>query len=119
MLRDARLRVDFSTSTFYPIMALMLSSDVVLDVVSSAGHAADWAAHCTLGELMPFFGILGMLYGPLSSLTQLTNWLTNFTTQLHRIFEVLDTPVSINVHAVSACDPEDARRDRVLECVLN
>src|SRR5690606_36965339 len=49
----------------------------------------------SLGTLMAFFGYLGMFYTPLSQLTHLTNWVTQFTTQLHRIFEVLDTPITV------------------------
>ena len=49
----------------------------------------------SLGELMAFFGYLWMFYGPLAALPQLTSWLTQFATQSHRIFEVLDTPCSV------------------------
>ena len=93
-LRDARLRVDFSAATFYPVMGLVFSSGGWL--IWYIGGQRVLGGTLSLGELMAFFGYLGMFYGPLSSLTQLTNWLTNFTTQVHRIFEVLDTPVSIN-----------------------
>ena len=93
-LRDARLRVDFSAATFYPIMGLVFSTGGWL--IWYIGGQRVLGGDLTLGKLMTFFGYLGMFYGPLSSLTQLTNWLTNFTTQVHRIFEVLDTPVSIN-----------------------
>ena len=41
---------------------------------------------------MAFFGYLGMFYGPLSQLTNLTSWLTQFSSQMHRIFEILDAP---------------------------
>ncbi len=92
-LRNARLRVDFSAATFYPIMGLVFSSGGWL--IWYIGGQRVLGGKLTLGDLMAFFGYLGMFYGPLSSLTQLTNWLTNFTTQVHRIFEVLDTPVSI------------------------
>jgi ATP-binding cassette, subfamily B, bacterial len=49
----------------------------------------------SLGELMAFFGYMWMFYGPLAALPQLTSWLTQFATQSHRIFEVLDTPSSV------------------------
>jgi ATP-binding cassette subfamily B protein len=49
----------------------------------------------TLGTLMAFFGYLGMFYGPLNSLMALSQWLTSFTTQANRIFEVLDTTPEI------------------------
>jgi len=50
----------------------------------------------TLGTLMAFFGYLGMFYGPLNSLMALSQWLTSFTTQANRIFEVLDTEAEIS-----------------------
>jgi len=37
-----------------------------------------------------------MFYAPLASLTQLTNWLTQFMTASQRTFEILDTPAQIN-----------------------
>jgi len=49
----------------------------------------------TLGQLMAFLGYLWMFYNPLSSLTQLTNWLTQFLTASQRVFEVLDAAPQI------------------------
>jgi len=49
-----------------------------------------------LGDLMAFLGYLGMFYAPLTSLTQLTNWLTAFLTATQRTFEILDTPPQIS-----------------------
>ncbi|MBA3685415.1 MAG: ATP-binding cassette domain-containing protein, partial [Planctomycetes bacterium] len=106
-LRDARLRVDASASTFYPLMGLIfgvggwivwyvggvkvLESNAAL----AGGASPDTAAGISLGTLIAFFSYLGLFYGPLSSLTNLTSWLTQFSTQMHRIFEVLDTPIAI------------------------
>jgi ABC-type multidrug transport system ATPase subunit len=47
----------------------------------------------TLGSLMAFLAYLAMFYAPLSTLSQLTTWLTSFLTGCHRVFELLDTPV--------------------------
>jgi ABC-type multidrug transport system ATPase subunit len=45
----------------------------------------------TLGGLMAFLAYLAMFYTPLSTLAQLTTWLTSFLTASQRVFELLDT----------------------------
>jgi ATP-binding cassette subfamily B protein len=93
-LRQSRLQVDIAAGTFYPMMGLVFQVGGWL-VWYVGGHAV--LGHTlSLGTLMAFFGYLWMFYGPLSQVTHLTHWLTRFTTQIHRIFEVLDTPVSVN-----------------------
>src|SRR5690606_9149302 len=42
-----------------------------------------------------FFGYLFMFYAPLATLPQFTNWMSQFSTQAARIFEILDTPTAI------------------------
>ena len=44
----------------------------------------------TLGTLLAFLGYLTLFYSPLNALTQMSTWFTSFTTQAHRVFEVLD-----------------------------
>jgi ABC-type multidrug transport system ATPase subunit len=46
----------------------------------------------TLGALMAFLAYLSMFYAPLTTLAQLTTWLTSFLTASQRVFELLDTP---------------------------
>lgn len=65
----------------------------VLD--SNAAVKAGGDPTLTLGNLLKFLGYLGMFYAPLTSLTQLTNWLTGFLTATQRTFEILDTPAQI------------------------
>ncbi len=92
-LRDARIMVDSANATFAPIVA----------VVFGAGGWIIWywggkevlGDRLTLGTLIAFFSYLGLFYGPLAQLTNLTTWLTQFATQMQRIFEVLDTPITI------------------------
>jgi ATP-binding cassette subfamily B protein len=105
-LRDARRRVDASAATFYPLMGLIfgvggwivwyVGGQKVLEnnAALASGAHADAAAGISLGTLIAFFSYLGLFYGPLSGLTNLTTWLTQFSTQMHRIFEVLDTPIA-------------------------
>lgn len=92
-LRDARYKVDTSASTFYPLMGIVFQIGGWIVWYVGGGEVLN--RELTLGTLMAFFGYLGMFYGPLNQLTHLTSWITQFTTQMHRIFEVLDTPVSI------------------------
>ena len=54
------------------------------------------AGKMTLGSLMAFLAYLAMFYAPLSTLSQLTTWLTSFMTGCQRVFELLDTPTETN-----------------------
>jgi len=91
-MRIARQRVDMSSATFYPTMGLVFQTGGW--IVWYVGGQGVLGHSVSLGTLMAFFGYLWMFYGPLGQLTQLTNWITQFTTQMHRIFEVLDTPIA-------------------------
>jgi ATP-binding cassette subfamily B protein len=89
-LRAGHMAVDIAASTFYPIVGFVFSAGGL--IVWYVGGRAILEQHSiTLGTLMAFFGYLGMFYGPLNSLMALSQWLTSFTTQANRIFEVLDT----------------------------
>ena len=94
-LRTSRMSVDIASSTFYPIVGFVFSAGGL--IVWYVGGRSILERHSiTLGTLMAFFGYLGMFYGPLNSLMALSQWLTSFTTQANRIFEVLDTEAEVN-----------------------
>jgi ATP-binding cassette subfamily B protein len=92
-LLNTRRGVDLSGSIFHPIMGLVFQLGGW--IVWFVGGKNVLQGEMTLGSLMAFFGYLWMFYGPLGSLTQFTNWLTQFVTQAHRVFEILDTPEEI------------------------
>lgn len=109
-LRDARRKVDISSATFYPAMFLIFQVGgwIVWYVGGSEvlQHNADPKQGISLGTLMAFFGLMWMFYNPLNALTNLTSWITQFSTQMHRIFEVLDTAISIPEAATPKRLPE-------------
>lgn len=92
-LQTSRRTVDKGIATFNPLMGLVFQFGGW--IVWFVGGRDVIGQEMTLGTLMAFFGYLWMFYGPLNTLTQFTNWLTQFVTQAHRIFEILDTPVHI------------------------
>ena len=115
-LRDARLRVDFSASTFYPIMGLVFSS----------GGWLIWyiGGQRVLGRLIVAGRADGLLRLPRHVL-----WPPEFTDSADQLADQLHHAGAPDFrgpgyagfdqrHAVSGCHPEDARRDRVLECGL-
>ena len=93
-LRRSRVTVEKATSSFTAIMALIFSLGGL--IVWYVGGRDVLAAKMTLGSLMAFLAYLAMFYAPLSTLSQLTTWLTSFMTGCHRVFELLDTPVETN-----------------------
>ena len=92
-LRDTRRSVDRATLTFNPIMALIFQFGGW--IVWFVGGRDVIGNGMSLGSLIAYLSYLAMFYGPLTMLTQFTNWLTQFSTQAHRIFEILDTPMEI------------------------
>ncbi len=92
-LRDTRLTVDSSTATFNPFMAIIFLSGGW--IVWYVGGRDKLNGIMTMGSLIAYLNYLWMFYMPLTMLTQFTNWLTQFVTQAHRIFEILDTPAEI------------------------
>jgi len=92
-LRNSRLSVETSTATFSAVMQLVFSlGGLIVWFVGGRNVLAD---RMTLGSLMAFLAYLVMFYTPLSTLAQLTTWLTSFMTAGHRIFELLETPVQV------------------------
>jgi ATP-binding cassette subfamily B protein len=93
-VRDAARRVEYATSLFNPAMAMIfgLGGPIVWYV---GGRDAIETQRLTLGDLMAFLAYLGMFYGPLAHITQLTDWLTQFLTAAQRTFEIIDTAPQI------------------------
>jgi len=91
--RRSRVRMDVASGTYSAFAGwfFTLGSPFVWWI----GGAAVIRGEMTAGELLAFFGYLGMLYGPMSTLAGMNRWLTAFSTQVHRVFEVLDTQPEI------------------------
>ncbi len=89
-LRRSRETVEKATASFTAIMALIFSLGGL--IVWYAGGREVLAGKMTLGSLMAFLAYLTLFYAPLTTLSQLTTWLTSFMTGCQRVFELLDTP---------------------------
>ena len=94
-LRGARLNVDRATSTFYPIVGFIFGLGGLIVWFIGGKYVLQEQYGMTLGTLTAFASYLGMFYGPLSSLTYISSWVTSFMTATQRIFEVLDTQPDI------------------------
>ncbi|MBN1874285.1 MAG: ABC transporter ATP-binding protein [Anaerolineae bacterium] len=88
---DARLQVDLAWSKFFPLISFAFSAGGL--IIWYAGGQAVLADTITLGTLMAFISYLGMFYGPLSNLTQISQTLNRFLTISQRTFELLDEDV--------------------------
>ncbi len=89
-LRTSRTTVEGAATSFTAVMALVFSMGGL--IVWYVGGRDVLAGEMTLGSLMAFLAYLAMFYAPLSTLSQLTTWLTSFLTGCQRVFEVIDTP---------------------------
>ncbi len=97
-LRDSRLSVDTSTSTFA----------IGIGVLFAVGTLAAWYlggrdvlfGRMTLGALMAFLQYLAMFYAPLTSIAESTTWFANFFSVSRRIGDLLDAPGESGGHHV-------------------
>jgi ATP-binding cassette subfamily B protein len=93
-LRRSRTTVEQATASYSAIMAMIFSLGGL--IVWYVGGRDVLGGQMSLGSLMAFLAYLGMFYAPLSTLSQLTTWLTSFMTGCQRVFELLDTPTETN-----------------------
>ncbi|HEU5315868.1 MAG TPA: DUF1854 domain-containing protein, partial [Chloroflexota bacterium] len=93
-LRRARIAVDRSQTTYYPLVSFVFSLGGLI-VWYAGGKDVLGQRGMTLGTLMAFFGYLGLFYAPMNQLTQIGQWLTSFMTAAYRLFDVLDAEPQI------------------------
>ncbi|NSW53815.1 MAG: ABC transporter ATP-binding protein [Anaerolineae bacterium] len=84
----ARLRVDQAWARFFPLISFAFGAGGL--IIWYAGGKSVLAGTITLGTLMAFLSYLGMFYGPLSNMAQISQALNRFTTISQRTFEFLD-----------------------------
>jgi len=94
-VRDSARRVEYATSLFNPAMGLIFSVGNPIVWYVGGQEVIHKEGGFSLGALMAFLAYLGMFYGPLTHMTQLTDWLTRFFTAAQRTFEIIDTSPQI------------------------
>jgi ATP-binding cassette subfamily B protein len=80
-------------ATFNPIMGFVFGLGGL--IIWFAGGRMVLEQHISLGTLMAYFGYMGMLYGPVSALSMFSNWVTGFLSAGQRVFEVLDSSLTL------------------------
>ena len=91
---QSALDVGYATARFYPFVSFLFTLGSYFiwirggsEILSGEGGSD---SGLTIGVLIAFLSYLSLFYAPLNSLTQMSTWFTSFTTQAHRVFEVLD-----------------------------
>ncbi len=84
----ARLRVDQAWGRFFPLISFAFGAGGLL--IWYAGGNSVLQGKISLGTLMAFLSYLGMFYGPLSQMAQISQALNRFATISQRTFEFLD-----------------------------
>jgi ATP-binding cassette subfamily B protein len=92
-MRDARRGLQYSTTTFQPLMGLLFISGGL--IIWYYGGEQVLNGVLTLGTLMAFLSYIGMFYAPLQALSMFSNWLTGFISASQRVFEVLDADAKL------------------------
>ena len=88
-LFGAAMHADRTWGTIFPLIWLIMGSGSLL-VWYFGGLMRIADPRVTVGDLVAFLAYLGMLYGPLHFITQVTQWMSRALTAAERIFEVLD-----------------------------
>ncbi|MHB9033675.1 MAG: ABC transporter transmembrane domain-containing protein, partial [Anaerolineae bacterium] len=84
----SQLQVDLAWSKFFPFLSFAFSAGGL--IIWYAGGRAVLENRISLGMLMAFLNYLGMFYGPLSNLTNVSQTMNRFLTISQRTFEMLD-----------------------------
>ena len=86
------LAINRSWMTFFPIISFLfgVGSLMVWYIGGRFVLSNDPQYHISLGTLIAFLSYLGMFYGPLTALTQISQWATQLLTATHRIFEIFE-----------------------------
>jgi ATP-binding cassette subfamily B protein len=101
---EARLRIDQAWGRFFPLISFAFGAGGLL--IWYTGGKAVLANQISLGTLMAFLSYLGMFYGPLSNMAQISQALNRFATISQRTFEFLDeTPKVQNMPKLAKTKP--------------
>ena len=85
---NARLRVDQAWGRFFPLISFAFGAGGL--IIWYAGGRSVLEDRISLGTLMAFLSYLGMFYGPLSNMAQISQAINRFATISQRTFEFLD-----------------------------
>jgi ATP-binding cassette, subfamily B, bacterial len=89
-LRDSRMTVDSSTTTFSALMGLIFALGTL--AVWHIGGQDVMSGTMTLGSLMAFLAYLAVFYTPLTTIAESTAWFANFFSVSRRIGDLLAAP---------------------------
>ena len=92
-LRESRLGLDLANATFSSLIGFLFGLGGL--IVWYVGGRDVLTHDMTLGSLMAFLAYLSMFYAPLTTLSEGATWISSFLAASHRIFELLDTPVTV------------------------
>ena len=100
------ITAESSWQTLLPLLNLMIQMSTVL--VWYFGARLVGQKTLSVGDLVEFMGLMGLMFGPLQLLTRLNDWLARSLTAAERVFELLDTQPDIvdSPNAQTMVDPK-------------
>ncbi len=93
-LRESRVGVDLANATFSSLVGVLFGLGGL--IVWYVGGRDVLQSEMSLGSLMAFLAYLSMFYAPLTTVSEGASWMSNFLSASHRIFDLLDTPVTVD-----------------------
>ena len=89
-LRDPRVTVDVSISSFTAAMGMLFALGTL--AVWYVGGRDVLVAKMTLGSLVAFLAYLAMFYTPLTSIAESTSWFASFASTIQRMSTLIEAP---------------------------
>jgi ATP-binding cassette subfamily B protein len=98
-LFKSQLVVEQSWATVFPLLATFATCGTFFIYfyggVQVFHHTTIAGKVMTLGTLQLFLVYLGLMMGPIQSLSSIADWLTRSSTSAERVYEILDAPVEV------------------------
>lgn len=107
----SRLRVDQAWGRFFPLISFAFGAGGLL--IWYAGGRAVLQDKISLGTLMAFLSYLGMFYGPLSNMAQISQAINRFATISQRTFEFLDETPKVQQKPAASANRRRAVHGRI------
>lgn len=87
-LGSAEIRIEDVANTAFPLIYLLMFAAQV--VITAIGGIMVLKGELTLGTLISFINYIGLLYGPLEYMSNVTSWWSRCVDSAQRVFEIID-----------------------------
>ncbi len=96
-LYDASIKEGIRGAKTFPVMGYITSLGGLFVWAVGGAQVMDQSNVMTFGMLMTFVGYMGMVLGPIDSLVNSIDWITECLNCAHRLFEIIDRKSDVEI----------------------